>query len=230
MKSTKTSDIIDAFLNGWICNYGVPQHIMTDQGRQFESSLFTQLSKNLGFVRLRTTSYHPQSNGKIERFHRKLKTSLIAAGPDWLKKLPTVLWSSRMLPVSNSTFSPFTLLTGENMNIPTLIPNINNESELIDKLYNFINIDENNKNIEIKNNFTTPKCLQKTDLVLIRNDRIKKPLEAPYAGPYKILKRFKSTFEIELPSGPKMVSISRLKPFHIKINYISLRPVPKIRA
>lgn len=65
-----------AFINGWISRFGTPRKITTDQGRQFESELFQQLNQKLGIDRFRTTAYHPQSNGIIERFHRTLKNSL----------------------------------------------------------------------------------------------------------------------------------------------------------
>ena len=56
----------------------MPLHLVTDRGRQFESELFKELSSLIGFHRLRTTSYHPQSNGIIERTHRTLKTAIMA--------------------------------------------------------------------------------------------------------------------------------------------------------
>lgn len=58
-------------ISGWIARFGVPSQISTDQGRQFESNLFNQLSRMLGICHLRTTSYHPQANGLIERWHRR---------------------------------------------------------------------------------------------------------------------------------------------------------------
>ncbi|KAL1138911.1 hypothetical protein AAG570_008973 [Ranatra chinensis] len=48
------------------------------QGRQFESQLFTRLTIVLGIQRLRTTAYHPQANGVVERWHRSLKAALTA--------------------------------------------------------------------------------------------------------------------------------------------------------
>ena len=53
-----------------------PSTITTDRGAQFESALWTEFMKYLGTAHLRTTSYHPQANGLIERFHRQLKAAL----------------------------------------------------------------------------------------------------------------------------------------------------------
>ena len=67
--------VIQAFLSGWIARFGVPSTIVTDQGRQFESQLWNNLMTLLGSKRVRTTAYHPQTNGMVERFHRQLKAA-----------------------------------------------------------------------------------------------------------------------------------------------------------
>ena len=61
--------VAQAFLSGWISRFGVPSTIITDRGRQFESQLWTNLMSLLGSRRARTTAYHPQTNGMVERFH-----------------------------------------------------------------------------------------------------------------------------------------------------------------
>ena len=70
--------VAQALVSGWVSRFGVPSTITTDRGSQFESSLWSALMKFLGTTRIRTTSYHPQANGLIERFHRHLKGALRA--------------------------------------------------------------------------------------------------------------------------------------------------------
>ena len=72
MTDITASTIAIAFLNSWITRFGVPLYVVTDRGSQFESELFQELSKLIGFYRHRTTFYHPQANGIIERQHRTL--------------------------------------------------------------------------------------------------------------------------------------------------------------
>jgi len=48
---------------------GVPDTLLSDQGTQFMSILTTTLCKRLGIKKQRTTPYHPQTNGSVERLH-----------------------------------------------------------------------------------------------------------------------------------------------------------------
>ncbi|BHF65763.1 hypothetical protein SprV_0200877600 [Sparganum proliferum] len=85
--------VAKAFLTHSVSNFRVPAIVTTDRGSQFESMLFRELTSLLGTNRIRTTAYHPQANDLVERFHRQLKTSLMAQ-PDpsrWSDHLPLVL-------------------------------------------------------------------------------------------------------------------------------------------
>ena len=45
------------------CQQNILLYMTKDRGSQFESELFERLAKTIDFCRLRTTAYHPQSNG-----------------------------------------------------------------------------------------------------------------------------------------------------------------------
>ena len=89
--------VADAFFSGWIARFGTPATITTDRGAQFESKLWDGSCNQFGIVRNRTTSYHPQSNGMVERFHRQLKAAIMAhESPNpWTTTLPAVLLGAR---------------------------------------------------------------------------------------------------------------------------------------
>ena len=55
-----------ALMEIWISRFGVPLYVITDRGTQFESELFQESSKFVGYHRLRTTAYHAQANGMID--------------------------------------------------------------------------------------------------------------------------------------------------------------------
>ena len=94
-----TQSVIDGFAYGWIQNFGVPSTITSDQGSQFTSELFQQLAITWGIKTIQTTAYHPEANGLVERFHRRLKEALLALGADepeeWFWRLPCVMLSIR---------------------------------------------------------------------------------------------------------------------------------------
>ena len=83
----------DVLFSGWIARFGTPATITTDRGAQFESKLWDGLCNQFGIVQNRTTSYHPQSNSMVERFHRQLKTAIMVhESPNpWTTTLPAVL-------------------------------------------------------------------------------------------------------------------------------------------
>lgn len=216
------SAIANAFIYVWISRFGVPLYVITDRGKQFESELFHQLSLMVGFHRLRTTSYHPQTNGMIERVHRVIKSALKAKNTKWYFALPIVILGLRMIPSANS-IPPFTALTGSEIMIPSnfvddkkSLPNIVDHEYITNLKVYFNNLDfgilSGGTNHSSKLSYV-PKDILTTEYVWIRVDRVKGPLEAPYTGPAKVISRNSHTFRVEYLSGKQdVVSIERLKP------------------
>lgn len=71
--------VAKAFVSSWITGFDIPASVTTDRRRQFEASLFCELSRILGVHYIHTTRYHPSSNEIVERFHRQLKAALRAS-------------------------------------------------------------------------------------------------------------------------------------------------------
>ncbi|KRZ53661.1 Golgi-specific brefeldin A-resistance guanine nucleotide exchange factor 1 [Trichinella nativa] len=61
---------------------GMPEEIVTDQGRTFDSQLFKELCWLFKIQKLRTTPYIPQANGQFKRMNRTLLTTLSIASAD----------------------------------------------------------------------------------------------------------------------------------------------------
>ena len=55
---------------------GIPGEILTDQGSNFTSQLLTEMYRLLHIRPIRTTPYHPQTDGLVERFNQTLKSML----------------------------------------------------------------------------------------------------------------------------------------------------------
>ena len=59
---------------------GVKPRIISDNGPQFIAKDFKEFIRISGMTHVRTSPYYPQSNGKIERWHKSLKGECIRAG------------------------------------------------------------------------------------------------------------------------------------------------------
>ena len=185
--SSTTADVIsDAFVNSWFSRFGVPLYLTTDRGSQFESELFERLAKTIGFCRLRTTAYHPQSNGQIESFHRTLKEALKSAKSDWLRALAIVLFGIRIKPDENG-ISALSATTG----LEVLIPNSIVNSQLKKLIFEYIRqlrshldllvfTSERKTKSSSKDNVFIPKELSKCSHVWLRIDCVRQSLKAPY--------------------------------------------------
>ena len=97
LQGISAAEFASTLFHGWIARFGVPAIITSDRGAQFTSSLWSAVCSLLGIVHRKTTAFHPQANGMVERFHRQLKNSLRArlAAADWYNHLPWVLLGLR---------------------------------------------------------------------------------------------------------------------------------------
>ena len=56
----------------YFCHYGFPRRLMSDQGKEFCNDILKEMCYYLNIKKIRTTPYHPQSNGHVERVHQVL--------------------------------------------------------------------------------------------------------------------------------------------------------------
>ena len=98
---------------------GLPKEVLTDQGTPFMSKVMRELCKLLHIKQLRTSVYHPQTDGLVERFNKTLKNMLkrVVAkdGKDWDLLLPYLMFAVREVPQASTGFSPFELLMADTL-------------------------------------------------------------------------------------------------------------------
>ncbi|KAJ8949012.1 hypothetical protein NQ318_005186 [Aromia moschata] len=70
------STVADALIKDLICRLGVPLELHSDQGRNFESTLFQNVCRILNIHKTRTTALHQQSDGMVERMNRTINRYL----------------------------------------------------------------------------------------------------------------------------------------------------------
>jgi transposase InsO family protein len=100
--------------------FSVPAALTSDRGVQLTSSFWAVVMGRLGVRHNTTTAFHPQSNGMVERFHRRLKEALKAraASTDWPAHLPWVMLGLRTSPREESGVSAAELVYGSPLSLP----------------------------------------------------------------------------------------------------------------
>ncbi|GFU93887.1 transposon Ty3-G Gag-Pol polyprotein [Trichonephila clavipes] len=79
-----------------------------------------ELTNMMGSHRIHSASYHPQSNGMIERFHRHLKSAIIAhEDTDWSNILPIVLLGLRSAMKNDLKATSSQLVYGNTLRLPS---------------------------------------------------------------------------------------------------------------
>ena len=192
----------------------------SDRGSQFTSSLWREIATRLGIQLHRTTAYHPQANGMIERFHRMLKAALMTrlTGPDWTEELPWVLLGLRTAPREDLGHSSAELVYGEPITIPgeLIPPSCTAPWSPSDFLSGF----QSNTALQARRppsqhcsptTFMTP-SLRTAKHVYIRRDGVKGALQRPYTGPFPVIAPGDKTFLVDKGGRTERISIDRLKP------------------
>ena len=219
-----TVTVAQAFVSQWISRFGVPTTITTDRGSQFESNLWKEIINLLGSRRTRTTAYHPQANGLVERFHRQLKAALKTL-PDpssWFESLPLVLLGIRTSIKEDLQASAAEMVYGTTLRLPGEFFSSSSTSSSMDPTNYASRLKAHMNQLQPTspcqthtNTRQVSKLLSTCTHVFVRCDSVRKPLQPPYNGPYQILNCTDKYYTIDIAGRKDNVFIDRLKPAHL---------------
>ena len=118
----KAVTIARVFLNKFILRIGVPYIINTDEGANFKLHMFNELFQLLNIKKPRTSPYHLQCDGQVERMNRTL-IELLALNvanfiENWDLNLGRVLIAYRSAVQSSTKFTSHFMLFGREMRLP----------------------------------------------------------------------------------------------------------------
>lgn len=117
-----TSAVVIDILVDLFARWGLPEELVSDNGRQFVSGEFEDFLKSCGIRHVKSSLYHAMSNGMIERFHRSLKAALRVSQseqqlPETAIRNMLVTYRSTVQPITG--FSPASLMLGRQLRVPS---------------------------------------------------------------------------------------------------------------
>ena len=220
---------------------GIPREILSDQGTNFMLQLLRELYNLLNIRPIRTSLYHPQTDGFVERFNKTLKSLLRKLinkeGRDWDQLLPYVLFAYCEVPQSTTGFSPFELLYGREVQGPLdilkeeWVAEKRTDESVVSHILAICERMEEMTNI-VKDNVKEAQQQQKTWYDKAARERELKPVEevlvllptssyillAQWQGPYRVTRKGgKVGYEIDMPNKRnrrKVFHVNMLKKWH----------------
>lgn len=228
----KSETIINKLINEYIYIFSAPKIILTDQAPNFISKLMGEFEKTFKIKHIKTTAFHPQSNGSLERAHAFVKdmirTNINETNSEWDKNLKSIALAYNTTIHATTKFTPFELTFGYKANMPSAISNTSklNESEVLEAWRNQHReylltakrlTDENKRHYKLEQDkkIKIKSLYQADDLVLLHNDSKRHKLDKEWLGPYKIIEAQPPNYLIEITSSRTLlVHGNRLKLFH----------------
>ncbi|XP_017482880.1 PREDICTED: uncharacterized protein LOC108371786 [Rhagoletis zephyria] len=176
----------------------------------------------LGITHLRTTAYHPQANGIIERWHRSLKTAVTChEREDWSYRLPIILLGLRTAFKPDIGTTAAQLVYGANLRLPGQFfngsQNHRPQSDFAKQLGDIMQDirPTQTANHDSTKTFVFSKLADATH-VFVRNDKVRPAFQPPYDGPYSVISRHPKYFTVQINRNRVNISIDRLIPAFIE--------------
>uniref|UniRef100_A0A3B3Q5E6 Integrase catalytic domain-containing protein n=1 Tax=Paramormyrops kingsleyae TaxID=1676925 RepID=A0A3B3Q5E6_9TELE len=232
-----------------ISRVGIPKEIVTDQGTAFLSQTLQQVYRLLGIKGIRTTPYHPQTDGLVERYNQTLKSMLkkfvAEDGKDWDRWLPYLMFSYREVPQASTGYSPFELLYGrqvrgpldvlrdawEQASEPQPVPVLQYVLQMrkkMEQMAKLVHVNMEKAQVRQKHGFdkkAKARVFRPGQEVLLLLPTSDNKLLARWQGPFRVLRKMgPATYEISMPQHRRKKQtfhVNLLKEWHSKGDSVS---------
>lgn len=122
VKDQEATTISKAFVNRIVSIFGAPLQLHTDQGSNFESTVFKEICKILGIQKTRTTPLHPQSDGMVKRGNRTISHMIPAFisenKKDWDENMYLLMLAYRSSVHESTKVTPNEMVFGRQVTLP----------------------------------------------------------------------------------------------------------------
>ena len=243
LRNIKADKIVKALIK-FFTFVGLPKVVQSDQGSNFMSGLFQSVMLQLGIRQVKSTAYHPQSQGALERFHQSLKSMLrtfcMTQKSDWDEGIPLLLFAARESTQESLGFSPFELVFGHLPRGPLKLLKeswLNNDNDSSQSV--ITHVSDVRERLKVANELAQKnlklsqgrmklwydkkarcRTFKPGDQVLVLLPLHGQPLQARYCGPYTVEQKISNVdYLIKTPGRRKekrMCHINMLKPYHIR--------------
>ena len=116
IKNKNVETICDAYRNHVYCTFGGSSRILTDNGSEFKNQEMKEVCESLGVKHIFSPVYTPESNGRLEGWHRFFKACIAkhihGSGVKWDELVPLAVSAYNFFPCQSSKESPFVLMFG----------------------------------------------------------------------------------------------------------------------
>ena len=158
----------------------------------------------------------------VERFHHQLKSALQASQTSsWMEFLPLVLLGVRTALKEDIKCTAAELVYGVPLRLPGEFFTSVSSTDLAPSTY-MSRLRQVMQHLRpppprqtSRDSFVSDH-LSSCSHVFVHHDAVRKPLQAPYDGPYQVLERHPKYFLLDINGKQKTVSIDRLKPAHVE--------------
>ena len=125
LNDTLATTIADSFIKKFICIFGTPKVVLTDQGQNFLSKLMTRISKRFKIKKVRTTAFHTQSDGSLEKSRHALSEFLkqyATVDQEWDEWLEIAILNYNTCVSESTKHTPYEIVFGKVARLPSSDP------------------------------------------------------------------------------------------------------------
>jgi hypothetical protein len=232
LRRQTTKEIVQTLITNWICRYGMPKSILSDNGRAFVASIYRACLRHMGVSVRHITPYRPEANGICERLNgtiiNMLRAYVHTDHSKWVMYLPYVMFAYNTSRHPHTNYTPYFLMHGHEANIGSNVLLDGESTNTLDKveyikdmLSNFHQAHSNIQDRVAQSaterqeaNLKIAKTLKAYDIgqhvyvymkpMSSKKKGLSKKFMLLYHGPYKIVRQLNAvTYVCQLLSNPK---------------------------